>query len=232
METTEKTTRFGNLEILALIWIIAALAVLYPVTALLEGAFPIFTLLLLIVPLVVLIRRKDAARIGLRVVPLRSLIKYSSINLVGSLALMVIFEPWSHTYQILLHKAISSSHPDTTFGWLLRYPGLLGWIGLAMFAGLVSLFAEELFFRGWLLRMFQTRMGPWKAITLQALLFTLPQCLAASLLPTLQGILYAVIYSFVVIGLLGGWSANKTQSIWPSLISATVYNLVMVMATY
>jgi|LGVF01.2.fsa_nt_gb hypothetical protein len=39
------------------------------------------------------------------------------------------------------------------------------------------------------------RMSNGKAIMLQAILFTLPQLLAASLLPLKQGILHKIVYS-------------------------------------
>jgi membrane protease YdiL (CAAX protease family) len=70
-------------------------------------------------------------------------------------------------------------------------------------------------------------MAPWAAILLQAALFMLPQAIAALLLPPLQGLLYAVFYSWLAIGVVGGWAANRTGSIWPSLISATLCNLIL-----
>jgi len=221
------THRIGHREMFAATWIIVALAMLVPVTSYLNGAFPIFTLVLLLVPLAALLRSRDSTKIGIRKIKWGELFKFTSINLVGSLALMAVFEPWSHTYQYLIHEAISSTHPDTTFAWLIRYPGLPGWGGFVLYAGFVTLFAEELFFRGWLLQWLQNRMSKRKSVMVQAVLFTIPQLLAAVLLPPMQGILYAAVYSFLAIGLIGGWTASRTQSIWPSLASATIYNLVM-----
>ena len=232
MHTTQSTPstsrKRAKWEWVATGWIVLALASLYPVTTWLKGTFPIFTLLLLIVPLVALVRRWDANRIGIRVIRPADLAKYAGFSLGGALVLMAIFEPWSHTYRLLLSMATASPQPDTTFGWLLRFPGPAGWVGFTLFAGLVTLFAEELFFRGWLLQWLQTRMRLNAAIVMQALLFTVLQGLAAFLLPPLQGMLYGVVYSFLAIGLIGGWAAAKTQSIWPSLVSATVYNVIMV----
>lgn len=232
MQSTQSTPSItrkpGKWEWIANGWIVLALASLYPVTALLKGTFPILTLILLAVPLVALLRRWDANKIGVRAIRPADLVKYGGINLVGSLLLMAIFEPWSHTYSLLLQMATSSAQPDTTFGWLSRFLGPAGWVGFTLFAGFVTLFAEELFFRGWLLQWLQTRMRPNAAIAMQALLFTVLQGLAAFLLPPLQGMLYGVVYSFLAIGLIGGWAAVKTQSIWPSLVSATIYNVIMV----
>ena len=213
--------------VLPAIWILTALASLLPVTMVLDGAIPIFTLLFLIVPLVALLRSCDAGKLGIRAIPWSTFLKYMLLSLAASLALMAVFEPWSNTYRILLDKAISSSHPDITFGWLVRYEGISGWAGFVLYAGLVSLFAEELFFRGWLLQRLQNRMSQGKAILWQAFLFTLPQLLAAFLLQPMQGLLYAVVYSWLAIGLIGGWAAIRTQSIWPSWVSALLYNLIM-----
>ena len=66
------------------------------------------------------------------------------------------------------------------------------------------------------------------AIVIQAALFTIPQLLAALLLSPYQGVIYAVVYSWLAIGVIGGWAAARTQSIWPSLASATIWNAVMV----
>jgi membrane protease YdiL (CAAX protease family) len=215
------------LLIFAAVWILSALAATFLATRFLDGAFPIFTLLLLAVPLLVLLRTRDSGRIGIRPIPLIDFIKYTGLCLAGSLALMAVFEPWSHTYQTLMQAAVSSARPDTTFGWLLHFNDLRGWVGFTLYAGLVTLFAEELFFRGWVLNALIRRMSAWKANLWQASLFTLPQLLAAFLLPPTQGILYAVVYSWLAIGLIGGWAAGRTGSIWPSLASATLYNLVI-----
>jgi membrane protease YdiL (CAAX protease family) len=97
-----------------------------------------------------------------------------------------------------------------------------------LYSGLITLFGEELFFRGWLLQLLHKRWGTVWAIVVQALLFVIPNMLVAFVLPSLQGILYLLVYTWLAIGLIGGWAASRTGSIWPSLISATVCNLVLV----
>ena len=219
--------KIGSKEVLSFIWIASALLIIFPITGVLKGTFPIFALVGLIVPLVALLRSRDANRIGIRAIRWGEFLKYALLNLAGSLGLMAFFEPWSHTYQSLLKEAITSTRPDTTFAWLVQFPDFSGWIGFVVYAGFVTLFAEELFFRGWLLQWLQNRTSSRNAIMLQATLFTLPQLLAAFILPPLQGLLYAIVYSWLAIGLIGGWAASRTQSIWPSLASATLYNLLM-----
>jgi membrane protease YdiL (CAAX protease family) len=214
------------------IWALLALLALLPVSRLLHASFPIFTVLWIAVPLVVVWRVKDAGRIGFRSVPWRLLLQTSTINLGSLLLIMLIFEPWSHTYERLLALALSSLTPDTTFAWLIRLPRVPALGAMTLYSGLVTLFGEELFFRGLLLQLLQKRMRtPW-AVVVQALLFVIPNLLVAFALPFLQGFLYASIYTWLAIGLVGGWAASRTGSIWPSLISATLCNLILVAFYY
>ena len=220
-----------GMQALFWIWVPLALASLLPVTALLQGAFPFFTVVWLAAPLLAVLRSRDPGGAGFRVVPGKTFLGVTAINTGALLLVTLLVEPWSHTYGLLVAKALSSNPVDTTFGWLVRYPGLPGWIGMILFSGLVTIFAEELFFRGWLQQGLARRMPPGLAILLQAFLFTLPQAIAALLLPPAQGALYALAYSFLAVGLVGGWAAWKTGSIWPSLISATLFNLVLTYLT-
>jgi membrane protease YdiL (CAAX protease family) len=210
------------------VWAFLDLLILWPVSQLLKGSFPIFTVIWIIVPLMAVWRTKDASRIGFRAVPWRPFIQITAINLGGLLALMLIFEPWSHTYQKLLTLVLTSQAPDATFAWLLRYPRIPALGAMTLYSGLVTLFGEELFFRGWLLQLLKKRVGTVWAVILQALLFVIPNLLVAFALPALQGWLYGLIYTWSGIGILGGWAAARTGSIWPSLISATLCNLVLV----
>ncbi len=210
------------------IWALLALACLWPVAQMLRGPFPIFTVVWIVVPLGAVWLTKDARRVGFRAIAWRQLAQTTALNLGGLLLLMLLFEPWSHTYQRLLALVLSAPTPDTTFAWLLRFPRISALRLMVLYSGLVTLFGEELFFRGWLLQLLQKRWGAGWAVFLQALLFTVPNLLVAIALPPLQGILYALIYTWLGIGMVGGWAASRTGSIWPSLISATLCNLALV----
>ncbi len=214
--------------IIFVVWALLALAVLLPITQLLKGAFPIFTAAWILVPSIAVLLSKDAGRVGFRSISWRDLAPAAIINLGGLLLLMLLFESWSHTYRLLLGAALAGQTPDTTFAWLLRFPKIPGLGSMLLYSGLVTLFGEELFFRGWLLQLLKRRWGGVWAIFIQALLFTIPNLPVAFFLPPLQGILYAVVYTFVGIGLFGGWAASRTDSIWPSLVSATICNLILV----
>jgi membrane protease YdiL (CAAX protease family) len=221
-------SRWKRPEIVFAIWSLLALASLLPVTLLLNGSFPVFTVLWILVPLIAVGRTKDASQVGFRAIPWRELIQVTAINLGGLFVVMLFVEPWSHTYQMLLKAALSSQQPDTTFAWLLRFQRVPALGAMLLYSGLVTLFGEELFFRGWLLQLLQKRWGTAWAVVIQALLFMVPNLLATFVLPPLQGVLYALVYTWLAIGTIGGWAALRTQSIWPSLISATVSNFVFV----
>ena len=221
-------SRWKSSQIVFTIWAGLALIVLLPATLLLEGSFPLFTVVWITVPLIAVWHTKDVSRIGIHSVPWRQLGQTTAINLGGLLVIMLMVEPWSHTYQKLLALVLSSQSPDTTFAWLLRFPKIPALGAMTLYSGSVTLFGEELFFRGWLLQLLKRRVGATWAVVLQAVLFILPNLLAASALPALQGWLYALIYTWLAIGMLGGWAASRTGSIWPSLISATLCNLILV----
>ena len=218
---------WGRVEWLFLGWVGLALLILFPISTLLQGTFPIFTVLWLGVPLAAVLVTRDARRVGFRPIPWREYLKVAAINLGVLLLIALAIEPWSHTYQALVSLAVSAGQGDTTFAWLVRYDGLPAWGGLLLYSGLVTIFAEELFFRGWLLQLLQPHMSRAWAIALQAALFTVPQAIVAFVLSPLPGVLYVVGYSWLAIGVVGGWAATRTQSIWPSLTAAVLLNFIL-----
>jgi membrane protease YdiL (CAAX protease family) len=222
--------RWGTAEIIGVIWIGLALIVLVPITLFLHGSIPFFTVIWLIDPLFNVIHTVDAHQVGIRGITWQKFISTTAINLLLLLLVSVFVEPWSHTYQALVNSALSNRPPDTTFAWLINFTGFRAWSGLILYSGFVTMFGEELFFRGWLLQSLQRRMNTKLAIVVQAALFTVPQVLVVLLLAPLQGAIYTVIYSWLAIGVIGGWAAARTKSIWPSLASATIWNAILVAA--
>jgi len=224
---TELTKRWGKWESGFVLWVLMALMALLPVTLLLDATFPILTVIWLLVPLLIVVRRKDARCVGFRPVEWRTLLATTAINLAVLWALMALFEPWTHIYRTLIREVLAASHPDTTFAWLARFQGARAWGGLFAYSGLVTLFSEELFFRGWLQQWLERWLArPW-AIALQAALFSIPQLLVTLVFPPLQGVLWITIYSWLAIGVVGGWAASRTRSIWPSLVAATLTNFLL-----
>lgn len=224
----KKTNTWGKQETFAVIWLSAALimAVLIPLW---QGlSLPIFSFLFLILPLINLFRRKEAQRIGMGRIKAGKILKWTAINLGALIIIYAIFEPWSGAYRFLLSEATSSGSTDPTFFWLRLFEGIGGWAGLFLFSGLITIFAEELCFRGWLLRTLEPKVGGFWANVIQAAIFTLPQLVVVFLMPTLtMGIVYGLVYSFGAIGMINGWVSMKAGAIWPNLIAASVMNLIL-----
>ena len=213
--------------VVAVAWIVAALSAAALAAWRLDGAIPVFTFAWLLVPLVALVRHGDPGRIGFRRVPLGLLARTAGVAALAVTALTAVAEPWSGAYGALVDEALATDPVDTTFGWLARYEGLGAWAGFVLFSGLVTIFAEELFFRGWLLQLLGRHAGALRAIVAQAFLFSLLQLLPALLLSSVEAAVYVGVYSFAAIGVVGGWAAWCTASIWPSLLVATAFNAVL-----
>jgi len=193
-------------------------------------SIPIFTVLFLLVPLVSLLVRNDAAHIGMGQIQWRDFIKWTGINLATLIVAYAIFEPWSGAYAFLLEAATAPGATDPTFAWLTRFDGLAGWVGMFLFSGLISILAEELFFRGWLQNVLHPKVGALWANVIQAALFTLPQLIVAFLMPTpIMGLVYGLVYAFAAIGLINGWVATQAGAIWPNVVAATLMNLILSM---
>jgi hypothetical protein len=76
------------------------------VTILLRASFPIFTVVWIIIPLVVVIRTRDANRVGIHSIPWNNFMRITVLNLMGVFVVRLLFEPWSHTYQKLLDAVL------------------------------------------------------------------------------------------------------------------------------
>jgi membrane protease YdiL (CAAX protease family) len=211
-------------EITFVLWIGLALVSLLPVTSHLDAALPIFTVIWLVAPLVIVVRSGDAGRIGFRALSWRKLATMAGINLALLLLVLALFEPWVDAYGTLVREATAG---DPTFAWLLHYPSPQRWLLMYLYSATVTIFAEELFFRGWLLQWLQRRTSPWRAILLQAALFALPQALPALFLTPLQAVVWIGAYAFLGVGVVNGWSAARTGTIWPGAIAAPVMNLIV-----
>ena len=223
-----ENNKWQRQDILALIWLVGGFALAVAFSLWLKVSIPLFSLIFLVYPLINLIKRREAAHIGMGQIPWRDFIKWTGINLAALMAVYAIFEPWSGAYAFLLEEATSSGATDPTFAWLTHFDGLVGWAGMLLYSGLISIFAEELFFRGWLQNALRPQMGTVWANVIQAALFTLPQLIVAFIMPTpIMGLVYGLVYAFGAIGMINGWVATKAGAIWPNLVAATLMNLIL-----
>jgi len=92
----------------------------------------------------------------------------------------------------------------------------------------ITIFGEELFFRGYIYQKFKNKFNPFRAVIFQDFLFALPNLIVTFIMPLVAGIVYVFVYAFLGIGCIGGYTAYKTDSIWPGLISASFMNLILV----
>lgn len=209
---------------IALLWTGLALVALVITPLILRTTTPIFQLFWLLVPLISLLRHRDTDRIGFRTPARRQGLRATIAAGLAYAILLVLVESWSGVYDRLLVLALEG--PDPTFAWLIRFDGLGGWVGLALFSGFVTLYSEELFFRGWLLQSLNRRTNPRVAVAGQAVIFTIFQSIPILFFDPLQAVLYLLIYAFGL-GVIVGIAAQRTQSIWPGLAVVTVANLVL-----
>lgn len=212
-----------RLLFLSIAWIVSALIGAVLAAYFLHGAFPYFTIIWLVVPLITVLRWRDPKRIGVRHISTLEFIGVTVATLGALLVITYLFEPWSHVGRLLYEMALSSSTPDATFLWLKQFEGAPGWIAMVIYSGLVTIFAEELFFRGWLLQWLLQRLRPIWAIIIQATVFTLlVNLLVALFMPTRQAVIYLLVYSWLAVGVVNGWAATRTRSIWPGLVTSTL----------
>jgi len=209
---------------IAILWTGLALAALVITPLMLRTTTPIFQVFWLIVPLISLVRHRDTDRVGFRTPDRGKGLRAAIAAGIAYATLLILVEPWSGVYDHLLVLALEG--PDPTFAWLVRFDGLSGWVGLALFSGFVTLYSEELFFRGWLLQTLNRRMQPSIAVIGQAVVFTLFQSIPVFFFEPLQAALYLLIYAFGL-GVIVGAAAHRTESIWPGLVVVTIANLVL-----
>jgi len=209
---------------IALLWTGLALAALVITPLLLRTTTPIFQMFWLIVPFISLVRHRDTDRVGFRTPDREQGLRAAIAAGIVYGTLLILVEPWCGVYDRLLVLAFEG--PDPTFAWLVRFDGVDGWVGLALFSGFVTLYSEELFFRGWLLQALNRRTTPRVAVAGQAVVFTIFQSIPIFFFEPLQAALYLLVYAFGL-GVILGIAAQRTQSIWPGLAVVTVANLVL-----
>jgi membrane protease YdiL (CAAX protease family) len=210
------------------LWILAALIVLASIVLLMETSLPIFTIIWLVVPLIIIIRNKKTV-IGIGKISKNELIKYTLLHFILLTIIYLIFEPWSGSYKLLIEIAVNTSKPDPTFVWLTRYNSLQSYSIMFLVTIFVTIFGEELFFRGYLYHYFKDKLSPLWGVIIQAGLFAVPNLVVGFMMPALQSIIFIFMYAFLAIGCVGGYTAYKSETIWPGLISASIMNLILVL---
>ena len=206
-------------------WLFAAIAAGFVVPIALDATLPLFTLLMLAVAVWSVRRTGSAAAIGLTVPARREFIGTTLVATVLMTAVVGLAETLWHPYEELLALVADASAPDSTFAWVVS--GRSNLAAFALYAALVTMFAEEAVFRGVLLVRLRSR-GPLIAVGATTLAFAALQSIAAIQLSVGAAIGFLFVDAIVAVGIIGGAAAWFTRSIVPGLIALTVANAVVV----
>ncbi len=210
-------------------WLVAAAVAAVVVPVVIGASLPVLTLILLGIAALVLRRTGTPAALGLVRVPVGEFVQ---ITVVATVAMTLLFgaaEVMTHPYRELLQLVGDESAPDSTFAWVIEYGRGWGLLGFAVYGALVTIFAEEIVFRGALMTWLRRR-GQWVAVGGTTVAFAALQALPAALLPLGAAIGFLVIDAVLAVGVVGGLAAWRTGSILPVLIAITVANVVVLAA--
>lgn len=212
--------RFDRAAAIVGAYLLCAVALAIVLAVVLETALPVFTLIWLMVAGVVLVRH-GTDRLGLRRVPRPIFVSTTAICLLGVAGPALILEPLTKSYTRIIEAALDEPVVDLAFVGLADSSAAGALLTVAYLGG-IGFVAEELFFRGVLIQSFRVRLG-WSVIVSQALGFVLLNSFILLVASARDGIIYLVGYT-VPLGLVLGWAAHQTRSIWPGLCALNVAN--------
>jgi membrane protease YdiL (CAAX protease family) len=199
------------------------------VSLVIGASVPVLTLVWLAIAAGVLWRTGTPSALGLVRVPRR---EFARVTVAATLAMTVLFgsaEALTDPYRELLELIRDESSPDSTFVWVIEHGRGWGLVGFAVYGGLVTIFAEEIVFRGALMTRLRRR-GPWVAVGGSTVAFAAVQALPAALLSRSAAVGFLVIDAVLAVGVVGGLAAYRTRSVLPSLIAVTVANVAVLAA--
>ena len=96
----------------------------------------------------------------------------------------------------------------------------------------ISPLAEELFFRGVLLKSLESRFSALKANVIQEVLFGLIHLAYMWVWEFTWVLLYTMVPLIALAGVLYGWVAQRTGSVFSSMLIHAFYNLLLILAVY
>jgi membrane protease YdiL (CAAX protease family) len=215
--------------VLVTAWLLAATVAAGVVPVVIGASLPLLTFVWLAIAAVVLRRRRSAAALGLARPPRHELAQVTAVATVAMTLLFGIAEIVTHPYRDLLELVREESTPDSTFAWVVEYGRGWGLVGFAVYGGLVTIFAEEIVFRGALMTRLRQR-GRTVAVGGTTVAFAAVQALPAALLSARAAVGFLVIDAVLAVGVVGGLAAYRTRSILPALVAITVANVVVLAA--
>lgn len=216
-------------QVLATVWLAAAAVASVVVSLALGATLPVLTFVWLAIAALVLRRTGTPSALGLVRVPSREFARVTAAAAVAMTLLFGAAEVLLHPYRELLDLVREESAPDSTFAWVIEDGWGWGLVGFAVYGALVTIFAEEIVFRGALMARLRHR-GRWVAVGGTTVAFAAVQALPAAFLSLGAAVGFLVIDAVVAVGIVGGLAAYRTRSIHPALIAITVANVVVLAA--
>ncbi len=216
-------------QALAIGWLGAAAVAAVAVPLLIGASLPVLTLVWLAIGALVLRRTGTPAALGLVRVPGR---EFARVTVAATVAMTVLFgiaEAMTHPYRELLDLISDESSPDSTFAWVVEHGRGWGLVGFAVYGAFVTIFAEEIVFRGALMNRLRRR-GARVAVAGTTVAFAAIQALPSALLSLPAAMGFLLIDAVLAVGVVGGVAAYRTRSIHPGLVAVTVANVAVLAA--
>jgi len=215
------------------IWIIFALAALFYLSNLYGTEIPTFTLIWLVLPFLAVLISAEIKYVGFCKVEWGEFFLVLLLNIIFMGVVFLVLEPLSGTYKIIIDASLRNRPLGPAYYWITQFNNWRGLLGFSLINLLIIIFAEELFFRGLLIQYIGLKLSEFWGVLISAFLFLLFIVILNYNLPPVENYIMLVGYTFFARGIIGGWAAARTGTIWPSLITSTlVYTFIIFMYFY
>ena len=210
------------------IWIVSSLGTLFYLSNLYKTEVPVFTLVWLALAFLVVLLASDAKYVGFAGAKFSEFMLVLFLNILLLSLVFIVLEPLSGSFR----EAINNFRGETLFYpsyyLLSQFSGIKGLLAYFICNLFIIIFAEEIFFRGFLIQYAELKLNKFWGVLIQAFLFLIFILILDIDLPPVQNYIFLVGYTFLGRGIIGGWAAARTNSIWPSLISVSVVHTAVV----
>jgi len=126
---------------------------------------------------------------------------------------------WFTRHAMALHEALKQVPAGAsliTQFWIVTLPAMI-----------FSPLAEEFLYRGFILTAFSMRWGCRTAMAIQASAFALVHLAHYGLNPFQPALISIWLPSMFITALVFGWIVQKSRSVWPAVVSHSIFNLGM-----
>ena len=209
-------------------WTVAALFLLFYQSQLYGTDTPLFTIVWIAITFLAVLVSSDGKYAGFSKVKFNEFFLVFFLNLILLAAIFVVLEPLSGTFRLVIDKTIRSPLVDPAYYWITRYEGWQGIGGFFLTNFIILIFAEEIFFRGFLIQFISLKMNKFWGVLIQAFIYLLFIVILNFNLPPVQNYILLVGYSFFGRGIIGGWAAARTDSILPPLLAVSIVNTLII----